>query len=297
MLWLVPALPLLGAVINLLFGRRLPKGLVATIACAAVLGSFVVAVLAVLEYLGGSEERVQLYLFDWIAWGSGSSAVLVSEAALLLDQLSTVMILVVTGIGFLIHVYSVGYMGHDPGFARFFTYLNLFTASMLILVLGNNFLLMFVGWELVGLCSYLLIGFWFTRPSAASAGKKAFIVNRVGDWGMLVAMFFIWSTFGTFRFFGEAGSAITEGVLDDPAQVLTNGAVALAIALLLFVGATGKSAQVPLYVWLPDAMEGPTPVSALIHAAIMYTPAVTIVAAWIRAETGVGPSIASGSQT
>ena len=240
------------------------------------------AVLAFLEYLGGlgagGEEHYQLFLFDWIAWGSGSDQVLISEAGLLLDQLSGVMILIVTGVGFLIHVYSAGYMGHDPGFARFFTYLNLFTCSMLILVLGNNFLLMFVGWELVGLCSYLLIGFWFTRPSAASAGKKAFIVNRVGDWGMLVALFFIWTSFGTFRFFGEAGSAVTSGVLDDPARVLTDGAVALAIALLLFVGATGKSAQIPLYVWLPDAMEGPTPVSALIHAATMVTAGVYMIA-------------------
>ena len=254
----------------------------ATIASGAVLGAFAVAVLAFLEYLGGlgagAEERYQLFLFDWIAWGSGSDQVLISEAGLLLDQLSGVMILIVTGVGFLIHVYSAGYMGHDPGFARFFTYLNLFTCSMLILVLGNNFLLMFVGWELVGLCSYLLIGFWFTRPSAASAGKKAFIVNRVGDWGMLVALFFIWTSFGTFRFFGEAGSAVTSGVLDDPARVLTDGAVALAIALLLFVGATGKSAQVPLYVWLPDAMEGPTPVSALIHAATMVTAGVYMIA-------------------
>ncbi|HEX2514286.1 MAG TPA: NADH-quinone oxidoreductase subunit L [Chloroflexota bacterium] len=282
MLWLVPALPLLGAVINMLVGSRLPRGLVATIASGAVLGAFAVAVLAFLEYLGGlgagGEEHYQLFLFDWIAWGSGSDQVLISEAGLLLDQLSGVMILIVTGVGFLIHVYSAGYMGHDPGFARFFTYLNLFTCSMLILVLGNNFLLMFVGWELVGLCSYLLIGFWFTRPSAASAGKKAFIVNRVGDWGMLVALFFIWTSFGTFRFFGEAGSAVTSGVLDDPARVLTDGAVALAIALLLFVGATGKSAQVPLYVWLPDAMEGPTPVSALIHAATMVTAGVYMIA-------------------
>jgi NADH-quinone oxidoreductase subunit L len=266
-------------VINLFLGRRLPKVLVATVAAGAVLGAFVVAALAVLEYTGGGAEgHYQLYLFDWIAWGSGRDVVVVSEAALLLDPLSCVMILVVTGVGFLIHVYSAGYMGHDAGFARFFTYLNLFTFSMLVLVLANNFLLMFVGWELVGLCSYLLIGFWFERPSAASAGKKAFVVNRVGDWGVLVALFLIWTTFGTFRFFGESGSALTTGVLDDPGRILTDGSVALAIALLLFVGATGKSAQVPLYVWLPDAMEGPTPVSALIHAATMVTAGVYLVA-------------------
>src|SRR5262249_54262452 len=157
------------------------------------------------------------------------------------------------------------------GFARFFTYLNLFTFSMLVLVLANNFLFMFVGWELVGLCSYLLVGFWFTRPSAASAGKKAFVVNRVGDWGMLVALFLIWATFGPFEFFGAPAGPSSRGVLNAPARVLTDGGVALAIALCLFVGAPGKSAQIPLYIWLPDAMGGPTPVSALIHAATMVT--------------------------
>jgi NADH-quinone oxidoreductase subunit L len=187
-------------------------------------------------------------------------------------------VLVVTFVGFLIHVYSVGYMSHDPSFPRFFIYLNLFTFSMLILVLANNFLFMFVGWELVGLCSYLLVGFWFTRPSAASAGKKAFVVNRVGDWGFLIGLFLIWTTFGTFQFFGDSGGGVSTGVLDDPGRVLTDTAVALAIPLLLFVGATGKSAQIPLYVWLPDAMEGPTPVSALIHAATMVTAGVYMVA-------------------
>jgi NADH-quinone oxidoreductase subunit L len=250
---------------------------VAVVASGAVLGAFVVAALAVNEYIGAHHtEPVQLHLFRWIAWGSGADAVNVAEVALLLDPLSCVMVLVVTGVGFLIHVYSAGYMGHDPGFGRFFTYLNLFTFSMLILVLANNFLFMFVGWELVGLCSYLLIGFWFDRPSAASAGKKAFVVNRVGDWGFLVGLFLIWTTFGTFQFFGETATAA--GVLDDPARRLTDGGLALAISLLLFVGATGKSAQLPLYVWLPDAMEGPTPVSALIHAATMVTAGVYMVA-------------------
>jgi len=262
-----------------------------------VLAAFLVAAGAVWQYTSGStDEPFQQHLFPWIAWGKGRAAVDVAEVGFLLDPLSCVMVLVVTFVGFLIHVYSVGYMSHDPGFPRFFTYLNLFTFSMLTLVLGNNFLCMFVGWELVGLCSYLLIGYWFTRPSAASAGKKAFVVNRIGDWGFLIGLFLIWATFGTFQFFGEGS---TRGVLDDPSTLLKGGGpgldlgqfffgtdpgtfgylnVGLAIPLLLFVGATGKSAQIPLYVWLPDAMEGPTPVSALIHAATMVTAGVYMVA-------------------
>jgi NADH-quinone oxidoreductase subunit L len=274
------------------------------LATGAVLGSFVVALLAVVEFAGGDTTHPhQLHLFPWIAWEAGGVELVMAEFGLLLDPLSTVMVLVVTGVGLLIHIYSIGYMSHDADYPRFFTYLNLFTFSMLVLVLANNFLLMFVGWELVGLCSYLLIGFWFTRPSAASAGKKAFIVNRVGDWAFLIGMFVIWSTFGTFQFFadtaapGVAAGAVG-GVLDNPGAVLAQvggwdigafiwgsdaaGAIvmpiALIIALLLFIGATGKSAQVPLYVWLPDAMEGPTPVSALIHAATMVTAGVYMVA-------------------
>ncbi len=252
----------------------------ATVAAGAVLGAFVVAALAVTEYLSGdTAEPFRQHLYPWIAWDIGGRTTLIAAAGLLLDPLACVMVLVITGVGFLIHLYSAGYMGHDAGFGRFFTYLNLFTFSMLLLVLADNFLLMFVGWELVGLCSYLLIGFWFERPSAASAGKKAFVVNRVGDWGMLVALFLIWSTYGTFQFFGQrTGALASAGVLDDPGRILTDGSVALAIALLLFVGATGKSAQVPLYVWLPDAMEGPTPVSALIHAATMVTAGVYMIA-------------------
>ncbi|MBI3971184.1 MAG: NADH-quinone oxidoreductase subunit L [Chloroflexi bacterium] len=279
LLWLVPALPLLGSVVSLFFGRRLPKALAGTIASGAVLGAFVVALLAVLEFVAGDTTHpFQQHLFPWIAWGEGRAQVLVAEAGLLLDPLSSVMVLVVTGVGFLIHLYSMGYMAHDPSYPRFFTYLNLFAFSMLVLVLANNFLFMFVGWELVGLCSYLLIGFWFTRPSAASAGKKAFVVNRVGDWGFLVALLLIWTTFGTFQFFADPAVATTGGVLDDPGRVIRDGSLALAIALLLFVGAVGKSAQVPLYVWLPDAMEGPTPVSALIHAATMVTAGIYMVA-------------------
>ena len=289
--------------INLFFGRRLGKGS-GGIAVLAVLAAFLVAAGAVAQYTAGDTSHgFQQHLFPWIAWGEGRSETLVSEVGLLLDPLSCIMVLVITGVGTLIHIYSLGYMSHDPGFPRFFTYLNLFTFSMLTLVLANNFLLMFVGWELVGLCSYLLIGFWFTRPSAASAGKKAFIVNRVGDWGFLVGLFLIWTTFGTFQYFGDtahggASAALATGVLDDPSRVFRPGTgldlsaffwgeqfagqavltIPLAIALLLFVGATGKSAQVPLYVWLPDAMEGPTPVSALIHAATMVTAGVYMVA-------------------
>jgi NADH-quinone oxidoreductase subunit L len=274
---LVPLLPLAGSVINLLFGRRVPPALVGLVACGSVLGAFIVALFAVLAYTAGDTTHPhQIHLFPWIAWSSGGAETLVSEVGFLLDPLACIMALVVTGVGFVIHVYSLGYMAHDPSYPRFFSYLNLFTFSMLTLVLANNFLLMFVGWELVGLCSYLLIGYWFTRPSAASAGKKAFVVNRIGDWGFLVGLFLIWTTFGTFQFFGEGSAA--RGVLDDPGATIRDGSLALAIALLLFIGATGKSAQVPLYVWLPDAMEGPTPVSALIHAATMVTAGVYMVA-------------------
>ena len=291
LLWLVPALPLAGSILNLFWGRRLGNPLSGILACAAVFASFLIAALAVAAYTAGdSTTPAQLHLFPWIAWDAGRTQTVVAEAGFMLDPLACVMVLVVTGVGSLIHLYSLGYMSHDPSFPRFFTYLNLFTFSMLTLVLANNFLLMFVGWELVGLCSYLLIGFWYARPSAASAGKKAFIVNRVGDWGFLIGLFLIWGSFGTFQFFAENHAP---GVLDDPGGVLKGGSgldlswlfgdgvvfpVTLAIALLLFIGATGKSAQVPLYVWLPDAMEGPTPVSALIHAATMVTAGVYMVA-------------------
>src|SRR5258706_2401636 len=188
----------------------------------------------------------------------------------MLDPLSAVMMLVVTGVGFLIHVYSTGYMGHEKAYGRYFSYLNLFTFSMLTLVLADNFLLMFLGWEAVGLCSYLLIGFWYQRPAAAEAGKKAFVVNRIGDWGFLLGIFLIFVTFGSVDFATVFAQA--------PLRLAAGSSVATAIALLLFLGATGKSAQIPLYVWLPDAMEGPTPVSALIHAATMVTAGVYMVA-------------------
>jgi NADH-quinone oxidoreductase subunit L len=246
------------------------RKLVAFLAPAVVGAAFVVALLCVLSLASRPADGrtfVQV-LFPWIQAGS-----LVVPAALQLDPLSSVMALVVTGVGFLIHVYSVGYMSHERAFARYFVYLNLFMFAMLTLVLANNYLLMFVGWEGVGLCSYLLIGFWYEKQSASDAGKKAFIANRIGDFGVLLAMFLVFWTFGSLSY----TEVFARVPLLRESGVLTTG-LATAITLLLFLGATGKSAQIPLYVWLPDAMEGPTPVSALIHAATMVTAGVYMVA-------------------
>ena len=265
--WLVLLFPILGSMINGVLGRSLPKRAVSWIGTGSIGLAFVVALWVWLDLLKlPPEERIFTQtLFDWIVAG-GLSA----QFSLLIDPLSVVMMLVVTGVGFLIHVYSVGYMGHDPDYSRYFSWLNLFTFSMLLLVMADNFLLLFVGWELVGLCSYLLIGFWFTRPSAAAAAKKAFVVTRLGDFGFMIGLFLIFATFGTFSY---------QSVFEQAPQVLAyGGAIATAITLLLFAGAVGKSAQIPLYVWLPDAMEGPTPVSALIHAATMVTAGVYMVA-------------------
>jgi NADH-quinone oxidoreductase subunit L len=286
-LWLVPALPLLGVVLNgaiAVFAERplllretgshheVPayRKWVAFIAPAVVGAAFVVALLCVLSLASRPADGrtfVQI-LFPWIQAGS-----LLVPAALQLDPLSSVMALVVTGVGFLIHVYSVGYMSHERAFARYFVFLNLFMFAMLTLVLANNYLLMFVGWEGVGLCSYLLIGFWYEKQSASDAGKKAFIANRIGDFGVLLAMFLLFWTFGSLTY----TEVFAKVPLLRESGVLTTG-LATAITLLLFLGATGKSAQIPLYVWLPDAMEGPTPVSALIHAATMVTAGVYMVA-------------------
>ena len=262
-LWLVPALPLLGAAINLLVGKRLGRwaGIMAT---ALVVASFVVSVAVVGSLLAlGAEERIQVqHLFEWIRVGSFSVG-----ADLRLDALSAVMILVVTGIGSLIHVYAIGYMKDDPRFGRFFSYMNLFVFFMLMLVLGQNLLLLYLGWEGVGLCSYLLIGFWFDKTENANAAKKAFVTTRIGDTAMLIGLALVVVKFGTLDIptvLGEAGNTLAKGT-------------ATAIALLLFAGAIGKSAQVPLHVWLPDAMAGPTPVSALIHAATMVTAGVYLV--------------------
>jgi len=260
--WLILLFPILGVLINGFIGNRIGKKQVGRVACGAVGLSFLVGV-AVFAALLGQEHGHTVTLFSWIAVGDFRI-----EAALLVDQLSTLMTLVVTGVGFLIHVYSIGYMAEDERYARFFTLLNLFVFSMLILVLADNFLLLYVGWELVGLCSYLLIGFWFERPAAAEAGKKAFLVTRVGDFGFALGVLLIFVTFGTLSY---------AQVFEQAPQILTAG-LATAITLLLFAGAVGKSAQIPLYVWLPDAMEGPTPVSALIHAATMVTAGVYMVA-------------------
>ena len=259
LIWLIPVLPLVGALINLILGRKLgdPRaGWVATIATAS---SFLVTVLAYFEMLGRpAEERSHVAtMFSWIRVGS-----LQVDLAVLADPLSIVMALFVTGISTLIHLYAIGYMHGDIKFSKFFLYLNLFVFSMLLLVLGENLLVTFLGWEGVGACSYFLISFWHTRDSAAVAGKKAFVTNRIGDFGVMAAMFLVFNSLGTLSY-----NAINDSAHSGELAAVT----ATAIGLLLFVGACGKSAQLPLYLWLPDAMEGPTPVSALINAATMVT--------------------------
>ena len=258
-LWLIPAFPLAGALVNILFGRALGHR-AHLIAVPALAGSFLASCGVYARVRGG--EAFTATLFRWIVAGDFETAV-----TAYVDPLTAVMLLVVTGVGFLIHLYSIGYMHDDPGYARFFAYLNLFVFSMTMLVLAGNFLLLYVFWEAVGLCSYLLIGFWYTRKSAADAGKKAFIVNRVGDVGFGLGVMWLWTALGTLDYAGVFKAAPTL------APVTATG-----IALLLFMGACGKSAQLPLHVWLPDAMEGPTPVSALIHAATMVTAGVYMVA-------------------
>ncbi len=271
-LWLIPLLPLLGSALNGILGRRFPKPLISAIACSTVGASFLIAVgaFAGLMRLPAEERHIAVSFFTWIASGE-----FVARAEFLLDPLSAVMILVVTGVGFLIHIYSIGYMHAEDGYYRFFSYMNLFMFSMLVLVLAGNFLLMFVGWEGVGLCSYLLIGYYFDRRSAGDAGKKAFIVNRIGDVGFILGILLVFVTFRSLDF-TEVFRTIAEDAANFPVEAGIFGTLT-AIGILLFVGATGKSAQVPLYVWLPDAMEGPTPVSALIHAATMVTAGVYMV--------------------
>ncbi|MET0166936.1 MAG: NADH-quinone oxidoreductase subunit L [Vicinamibacterales bacterium] len=269
MLTLVPLLPLLGFLVNAGFGRRFSKPVSGGIACAAMAGSFVASLAAVwgLVSLEPEARIITQPLYEWIA--SGDLSV---PFTLRLDPLAAVMILIVSGIGSLIHLYSTAYMHEetDGEFARYFSYLNLFAAFMLVLVLGSTFPVMFVGWEGVGLCSYLLIGFWYGKQSATDAGKKAFIVNRIGDVGFLLGMLFIFTRFGTLDFQDLAR------MVASLAPEASFGTLSI-ITLLLFVGATGKSAQIPLFVWLPDAMEGPTPVSALIHAATMVTAGVYVI--------------------
>ena len=264
-LWLIPVLPLMGAVINGFFGKKLSRQAVAGVALLFSGAAFVMALSVAFRIASLLMPHIET-LATWIRAGNFQA-----DFAFYLDQLSLVMLLVVTGVGLLIHIYSVGYMWEDAGFYRFFTYLNLFMFFMLTLVLASNYLLMFIGWEGVGLASYLLIGFWFTKDSAASAGKKAFIVNRIGDFGFLIALFLLIKHFGSLNFAQVAQSVKPLSPEMGGPGLLT------AIGLLLMVGAAGKSAQIPLYVWLPDAMEGPTPVSALIHAATMVTAGVYMV--------------------
>src|SRR6266436_4407777 len=265
-LWLVPLLPLAGAAINGFFGRQSSKKAISTVALVFCGAAFAMALFLATGFSSASAP----YYCDFAHWlRSGNFQV---DFSFYLDQLSLVMLLVVTGVGFLIHIYSVGYMWDDDGYYRFMSYLNLFMFFMLTLVLAKNYLVMFIGWEGVGLASYLLIGFWFTKDSAAAAGKKAFIVNRIGDFGFLIALFLMIKHFGSLDF-----THVFAAVRSLPTETAGAGLLT-AIGLLLMVGAAGKSAQIHLYVWLPDAMEGPTPVSALIHAATMVTAGVYMVA-------------------
>jgi NADH-quinone oxidoreductase subunit L len=270
-LWVIPLLPLIGAAINGLLGRRFKNAMVGAVALLFTAVSFGWAVWAVWSVWPGSGitlPHIEV-LTTWITAGTFSA-----PFGFQLDQLSMIMVLVVTGVGFLIHIYSVGYMAHEGGYYRFFAYLNLFMFFMLTLVLANNYLLMFVGWEGVGLASYLLIGFFFLKDSAADAGKKAFIVNRIGDFAFLIGMFLLIQHCGTLTFAGDSGVFAQMAKLPQD----TGWGWITITALCLMFGATGKSAQVPLYVWLPDAMEGPTPVSALIHAATMVTAGIYMIA-------------------
>ncbi|HET6217013.1 MAG TPA: NADH-quinone oxidoreductase subunit L [Acidobacteriaceae bacterium] len=264
-LWLIPVLPFIGFLLNGLLGSRLPKTLVSTIALLFTAAPLALVTIIAFRFTSLSLPYVERLPMPWMA-----TPAFHADFAFLLDPLTLVMLLVVTGVGFLIHIYSVGYMAHEEGYWRFFAYLNLFMFFMLTLVLAENFLIMFVGWEGVGLASYLLVGFYFLKESAADAGKKAFILNRIGDFGFLLAMFLMIAHFGSLSF-----SSVFGAISHHPE---VQGGFLTAIALLLLLGATGKSAQIPLYIWLPDAMEGPTPVSALIHAATMVTAGVYMIA-------------------
>src|SRR5438552_331357 len=275
--WLIPAFPLAAFLVNVLLGRRWLKRWTGPIASAAIAASAIVAIGEFLEVRSGAERTI-VPLYTFISVGAFHA-----EAAALVDPLSSGMLLVVTVISFLIHVYAIGYMAHDRGFWRFFSWFPLFVFAMLILVLGDNYLVMFVGWEGVGLCSYLLIGFWFERPEPAGAAKKAFVMNRIGDWGFMIGMITTFLVFGSMNFV----DVFDRVAKDPPAQ----GVLSL-ICLAFFLGATGKSAQLPLYSWLPDAMEGPTPVSALIHAATMVTAGVYLVARSMPLFAAAGPSLA-----
>ncbi len=264
LLWLIPLLPLLGFVINGLGRNTLGKSLIGLIGSGVIFASFALSVALFFELGAGTQKQFTIDLFDWISAGN-----LHIPLSFLYDPLSSIMLLIITGVGFLIHIYSIGYMHEDAGFGKFFSYLNLFIFFMLILVLGSNYIVMFIGWEGVGLCSYLLIGFWYTNSNYASAAKKAFVMNRIGDLGFLLGVFLIFTTFGSVEF---------SKVFPLAAGMMPGTAAITFITLLLFVGACGKSAQLPLFTWLPDAMAGPTPVSALIHAATMVTAGIYMIA-------------------
>lgn len=264
LVWIVPLFPLLGFLINGLGRNSLPKTVVSFIGCLTVFASFALSVGIFFELISEETKSFTIPVFDWISAGNISI-----PFSFLVDPLSSLMLLIITGIGFLIHVYSTGYMHHDAGFAKFFSYLNLFIFFMLLLVLGSNFVVMFIGWEGVGLCSYLLIGFWFSNSSYASAAKKAFVMNRIGDLGFLIAVFLIFNTFNSVEF---------SSVFSQASNMVSGDSALILITALLFVGAIGKSAQIPLFTWLPDAMAGPTPVSALIHAATMVTAGIYMIA-------------------
>src|SRR5580700_3935175 len=284
-IYLIPLFPALGAALVFFFGRKLQKATVSAVCLGSVVLAFLMSCGAVLQYTNWApahdHQGYEKILYTWLGTDTGQgnyvmqggkSAAFHADAGFLLDPLSSIWLLFVTGVGMLIHIYSTGYMAHEGGYYRFFGYLNLFMFSMLTLILANNYALMFVGWEGVGLCSYLLIGFYFHRKSATDAGNKAFIVNRIGDAGFLLGMFFIAWIFGSLRFTDVTAAARAGNFSPETLSYIT------AATLLLFVGACGKSAQLPLYIWLPDAMEGPTPVSALIHAATMVTAGVYMVA-------------------
>src|ERR1039457_3265478 len=282
-IWLIPLFPAFGAATMFFFGRRLQKATVNAVCVGAVVVAFLFACFTVVEYTHfahGTGQPFEKIVYTWLGSGDGhlnfvkrdgTTASFNSDAGFLLDPLSRIWLLFVTGVGMLIHIYSIGYMGHEGGYYRFFGYMNLFMFSMLTLILANNYAVMFVGWEGVGLCSYRLIGFYFQRHSASTAANKAFIVNRIGDAGFILGMFTIAWYFGSMQY-------TKVNLLARSGQFHIGDPVITAACLLLFVGACGKSAQFPLYVWLPDAMEGPTPVSALIHAATMVTAGVYMVA-------------------
>ena len=264
LVWLVPLIPLIGFLVNGLGRNTFSKGLISFLGSGVIFISFIISVAIFFALEASASKSHEIFLFDWISAGS-----LHIPLSFLVDPLSAIMLLIITGVGFLIHIYSAGYMHDDEGFGKFFSYLNLFIFFMLLLVLGSNYIVMFIGWEGVGLCSYLLIGFWFTNSSYASAAKKAFVMNRIGDLGFLLAVFLIFSTFGSVEF---------SKIWPQAANILPGDTTITLIALLLFIGACGKSAQLPLFTWLPDAMAGPTPVSALIHAATMVTAGIYMIA-------------------